>query len=142
MKKLILPLMLSTAALTACSTISNSEPVEKRDDLKHICIKDSANPPITDFSNYLANSLNKKGITSEKGLDYAASCKYVLAYSLRAEDGYVLRAKLRLSEIQGDTRSNIGEVSYKQRGDEKDNVKVTGVQGQTDLMINDLLQNY
>ena len=35
----------------------------------------------------------------------------------------------------------LGSISYKHRGDEADRVKQVGLQGQTDLMINELFKN-
>ncbi|MDU8924509.1 hypothetical protein RYD26_06230 [Pasteurellaceae bacterium LIM206] len=143
MKKLLL-IGVSSMVLVACS-VTNVKPVEAGKTISHICIKDSLNPQVANFSTYLSNSLKKKNISSEIAKDrYSDGCQYVLAYSLRGDNtGYVLRAKLRLSQINADHRRvNLGEVSYKQRGEEKDKLAVSGVQGQTDLMINELFKNY
>ena len=38
------------------------------------------------------------------------------------------------------SKQSLGFLSYKRRGDEKDRVDQVGLQGQTDLMINQLFQ--
>ncbi|WP_386698567.1 hypothetical protein [Lonepinella sp. MS14436] len=143
MKKTLYVIMASTLALASCSSsVTNSEPVAKQADIKHICVKDLNKPAIANIGQYLANSLQKKGFTAEVSVNPSANCKYVLAYSLREENNLILRAKVRLSEVNNGSRTALGEVSYKQRGNEKEFVKVSGVQGQTDRIINELFKNY
>ena len=49
-------------------------------------------------------------------------------------------AKARL-DLRDSNKLSIGSVNYKHRGDEADRVKQVGLQGQTDLMINELFKN-
>lgn len=127
--------------LTACSSvITNSHPIERTNDIKHICVKQTKSD---EFAQALSQSLNKRNISTEIYQDTPSSkCQYLLAYSLVEEDSVALRAKIRLSKAEAEGKNKpLGEVSYKQRGEEKENVKITGMQGQTDLMISELFKN-
>ncbi|QIM62074.1 hypothetical protein A1D29_01415 [Pasteurellaceae bacterium Orientalotternb1] len=143
MKKLAL-LGLSVFALTACSTTTlKSSPPKKLNDLKHICIKDSDAPKIPQFTKLIAENLTQRGITSEIKTEVSASCHYALAYSLNTNaEGLISSAKLRLSSINGDYRKSLGETSYWLKGDEeKMRVAKTGLKGQVDTIVNELLKN-
>ena len=55
---------------------------------------------------------------------------------------YFLRSKgiVKLDLRDAASKQSLGFLSYKRRGDEKDRVDQVGLQGQTDLMINQLFQ--
>lgn len=134
MKKLTL--FLSLLLMGCSSVITNSQPVENTNEIKHVCVKQTKSAV---FAKALSESLNKRNISTEiyQGQP-PLSCEYLLAYSLVEEDLVALRAKIRLSsKSEGKA---LGEISYKQRGEEKEKVKKTGVRGQTDLMINELFK--
>ncbi|WP_165870241.1 lipoprotein [Cricetibacter osteomyelitidis] len=140
MKKTLLGLCAITV-LTGCSAIS-STPVETPNNIKHICIR-NVKSQIPDFADYLATSLQKKGIKSEKMKNYAGHCKYGLSYTVRADNhANVRRAKLILNELQNGQRvAVLGSISYKQRGEEKQKARNEGIQAQTDTMIAELFPN-
>lgn len=143
MKKFAL-LSLSVFALTACSTtVLKSSPPKKLNDLTHICIKDSDSPKIPQFTRLIAENLTQRGITSEIKTEVSANCRYAFAYSLNTNaEGLISSAKLRLSSINGDYRKNLGETSYWLKGnEEKMRVAKTGLKGQVDTIVNELLKN-
>ena len=57
---------------------------------------------------------------------------------MRGNNHIIGRAKFELKEMG--TKQSLGSLSYKRRGDEKERVDQVGLQGQTDLMINQLFQ--
>lgn len=139
MKKLVLLLSLG---LVGCSSaiITNSEPLKNPNEVKHVCVKQGK---AEYFAKALSESLNKRNISTEiYKTDPQPSCKYLLAYSLADRNGLAVRAKVRLSIKNGESLVSLGEVSYKQRGEEKERAARTGVQGQTDLMISELFKNH
>lgn len=145
MKKLTLATMVSSLLLmSACTTvITTDNPVKKRDDLKHICIKEAKRPRLAGFTESIAKSLEKRGFTSEINIERVAPhCKYMLNYALNTRHNLVLRATVQVQELDNGSFDEIGEIVYKQRGEEKNNVKVTGLQGQTDRIVNELFKNY
>ncbi|WP_150538295.1 hypothetical protein [Actinobacillus vicugnae] len=145
MKKLVLAAC-SLFALTACTNnFPTTDAVEKREDLTKICIKESANPRLSSFVPSLVKSLNTKGIASEVHINKVPheSCKYMLSYALNARNALVLRATVRVSELDGSNYDEIGEVVYKQRSREEQRAsKSNGVQGQTDRIVAELFKNY
>ncbi|MDO5054165.1 MAG: hypothetical protein Q4D86_02485 [Pasteurella oralis] len=145
MKNYFLPsLLLLTMLSTACSTTTfKSTPLSKINDLKHICIKDAENPKLPEFTQLIAQNLKVKGITSEIRTELPPRCRYALAYSLNQKDGLIHSAKLRVSEMNYDERTNLGEVSYWLTGEEeKANVAQTGLKGQVDNIVNELFKYY
>ena len=67
-----------------------------------------------------------------------ADCDHVLFFNVRGNNHIIARAKFELKEMG--TKQSLGSLSYKRRGDEKERVDQVGLQGQTDLMINQLFQ--
>ena len=57
---------------------------------------------------------------------------------MKGNSQIIARAKLDLRDAA--SKQSLGFLSYKRRGDEKDRVDQGGLQGQTDLMINQLFQ--
>lgn len=144
MKKLALASTLATFLLAGCSTvIVTDEPVEKNENIRNICVKEATNPRLASFAPSLVNSLQKKGFQAEiKVEDQAKSCEYILAYSITPKRDLAFRAKIKLSQNNGGTLKSLGEIGYKRRGDDTENGVVNGVQGQTDLMVNELFKNF
>lgn len=145
MKKQTLALCISGAILvTGCAAgIDNSKPVEKRADLNHICIqekKTGLNYTAKETVQFISNSLAKKHIKSDSYVK-GGSCKYLLTYTIKGKKEAIVRGKLVLSDLTAG-RTPIGEVTYKYRGDEKDQFKLSGIQGQFDKMVAELFQNY
>ncbi|MDG2961305.1 hypothetical protein P7L91_10710 [Bisgaard Taxon 10/6] len=135
-------------ALTACSSdgAHEGQKLEKLPDLKHICIKEVENPQLPAFAKYIGEYLMQWNISSEIVYSYTnrypKHCHYVLAYSLRAENGVIAKGKIRLSEIIGDKRRGMGSVGYHLKGtDEKARVVATGLKGQVKSMMDELLKN-
>lgn len=146
MKKLgVITATVSTLLLSACTTvITTDDPVEKRGDLKHICLKESKNPRLKEFIPSMAKSLEKRGFTTEINIEKpAAHCKYMINYALNTRNGVVTRATVQMQELDGNDYDRIGEIVYKQRGDEEQAiVRQGGVQAQTDRIVKELFKNY
>lgn len=144
MKKLVL-MTTSIAILTGCAAgIDNSKPVEPRSDLKHICIKEKKtglNFTSKETVEFISNSLKQKNITSEIYTAQSPNCKYVLSYLVKGKKEIILRGSLTLTEFANNTKNNIGTVSYKYRGKERESAKLTGIQGQFDKMVLELFKN-
>lgn len=145
MKKLVFA-GLATLILSACSNnFPTQDAVEKRSGLTKICIKEAKTPRLPSFVPSLANSLKNKGIDSEVYINTVPkeSCKYMLNYALNARNDLVLRATVRVQELDGNSYDEIGEVVYKQRSKEEQALsKANGVQGQTDRIVAELFRNY
>ena len=62
----------------------------------------------------------------------------ILFFTVKGNSQIIARAKLDLRDAA--SKQSLGFLSYKRRGDEKDRVDQVGLQGQTDLMINQLFQ--
>ena len=67
-----------------------------------------------------------------------STCAHVLFFNVRGNSNIIARAKFELKTME--TKQSLGSLSYKRRGDEKERVDQVGLQGQTDLMINQLFQ--
>ncbi|AFU20066.1 hypothetical protein [Actinobacillus suis] len=145
MKKLMLG-ALSLLVVTACTNnFPTTDTVEKRADLTKLCIKESSNPRLASFVPSLVKSLKAKGIESEVHINTVPhdSCKYMLSYALNERRNLVLRATVRVSELDGSDYDEIGEVVYKQRSKEEQSAsKSNGVQGQTDRIVAELFKHY
>lgn len=145
MKKLALFATFSLLTLSACTTvITTDNPVEKRPDLKHICLKEAKNPRLKEFIPAMAKSLEQRGFTTEINIEKPAEhCKYMLNYALNTHHGMVTRATVRVQELDGSDYDKIGEIVYKQRGEEEQAiVKQGGVQAQADRIVKELFKNY
>ncbi|WGE91015.1 hypothetical protein [Actinobacillus genomosp. 1] len=145
MKKLALTAF-SLLVLTACTNnFPTTDAVEKRADLNKLCIKEAAKPRLASFVPSLVKSLKAKGIESEVHINSIPqeSCKYMLNYALNERRDLVLRATVRVSELDGSDYDEIGEVVYKQRSKEEQSAsKSNGVQGQTDRIVAELFKHY
>lgn len=143
MKKVAFAIAVALSISACTNNFATNDPVEKRDNLNHVCIKESSHPRLKNFVPSLQNSLKKKGITSEVHINTAPkSCQYLLTYALNARNDLVLRATVRVSELDGSDYDEIGEVVYKQRSrEEQKRSKEQGVQGQTDRIIAELFKN-
>lgn len=132
--------------LTACSSggvdDDSLKPVERALNVKHVCLKGSTRGAPDLFVDNLKTSLKKKNITSELVRDpkELVNCEHVLAFSVKGNRNIVAKAKLRLTDATN--KNTKGLVAYKRKGDEKDRVEQTGLQGQTDSMIGQLFKNY
>ncbi|WP_386693532.1 hypothetical protein [Lonepinella sp. MS14435] len=136
MKKL--SLILATLALGACTTvITNDNPVEARSDLKEVCIQKNTNDKIPEFSNYLKNSLVKKGLKA-KVISRQEQCPFRLTYNITVSHDSVQRGKFYVFE----GRQKLASLGYKRRAEEKVKVRETGAQGQADLIVNTLFRNF
>ena len=65
-------------------------------------------------------------------------CSHILHFSVKGNSKIIARARL---DLRDSNKLSLGSISYKHRGDEADRVKQVGLQGQTDLMINELFKN-
>ena len=138
MKKLLLSMSLAAFALTACSSGGvDFKPVSATQNIKHICLKGSIKAAPDNFIDALTRSLKNKNISAEL-MRNKADCDYVLFFNVRGNNHIIGRAKFELKEMG--TKQSLGSLSYKRRGDEKERVDQVGLQGQTDLMINQLFQ--
>ncbi len=141
MKKIAFIIM-SDLTLSACSGL-NAEPAPKIANLKHICIRSDAND--LNGSSVIAeafkNSLKKRGITSEiySTKEAPAKCTYSLTYNFKTARKVIKRGSVSL--ISNGSNMRIGHVAYALRGENQDMAKVSGLQGQTDFLISELLKN-
>ncbi|EGV04983.1 conserved domain protein [Haemophilus pittmaniae HK 85] len=72
--------------------------------------------------------------------DNRTVCNHILSFSAKGNRNIIARARLRI--LSGINNQPLGSVSYKLKGEEKDRVAQVGLQGQTDLMVNQLFKNY
>ena len=138
MKKFLLCVGFAVFSLTACSSgITDLEPVSAGQNIKHVCLKGSVKAAPDHFIDALTRSLKNKNISAEL-MRNKADCDHVLFFNVRGNNHIIARAKFELKEMG--TKQSLGSLSYKRRGDEKERVDQVGLQGQTDLMINQLFQ--
>lgn len=137
MKKLLSMIILSASLAGCASGIDEPEPVQLVNLKQPLCVTGNLQKAPEDFSDALLASLKKRGIKANfVKYSEAASCSSLLKANVRGNRAIIARA--RLTVVQD--KQVIGSVSYKRRGDEVDRVKQVGLQGQTDLMINELFK--
>lgn len=141
MKKMAF-IVMSTLALTGCSGL-DAEPAPKIPDLKHVCIRSDASDlnGSAVIAEAFQQSLKQRHITSElySGNTIPAKCTYLLSYNFKTSRKLIKRGSVTLTN--NDTKMRLGYVGYALRGDNQDVAKVSGLQGQTDAMISELLKN-
>ena len=138
MKKFLLCVGFAVFSLTACSSgVTDLKPVSAGQNIKHVCLKGSVKAAPDNFIDALTRSLKNKNISAEL-MRNKADCDHVLFFNVRGNNHIIARAKFELKETG--TKQSLGSLSYKRRGDEKERVDQVGLQGQTDLMINQLFQ--
>lgn len=140
MKALFLPVVLATFALTACSSgVTNVKSVDPAHKISKVCLKGTDRAAPEELVPALQASLKKKNINSEWVKSRDGDCRYLLVFKARGNSTILARASLDLRDMENN-KQQIGFVAYKRRGDEKDRVEQVGLQGQTDLMINELFK--
>ena len=138
MKKFLLCVGFAVFSLTACSSgVTDLKPVSAGQNIKHVCLKGSVKAAPDHFIDALTRSLKNKNISAEL-MRNKADCDHVLFFNVRGNNHIIARAKVEVKEMG--TKQSLGSLSYKRRGDEKERVDQVGLQGQTDLMINQLFQ--
>ena len=138
MKKFLLCVGFAVFSLTACSSgVTDLKPVSAGQNIKHVCLKGSVKAAPDNFIDALTRSLKNKNISAEL-MRNKADCDHVLFFNVRGNNHIIGRAKFELKEMG--TKQSLGSLSYKRRGDEKERVDQVGLQGQTDLMINQLFR--
>ncbi|WP_239496803.1 hypothetical protein [Aggregatibacter kilianii] len=139
MKKFQLSVCLAAFGLTACSSgVADLRPVNASDyNMKHLCLKGNTYNAPDDFVGALKKSLKNKGISAEF-VKEKGNCDRILFFTVKGNSRIIARAKLDLRDVA--SKQSLGFLTYKRRGDEKDRVDQVGLQGQTDLMINQLFQ--
>ena len=138
MKKFLLCVGFAVFSLTACSSgVTDLKPVSAGQNIKHVCLKGSVKAAPDHFIDALTRSLKNKNISAEL-MRNKADCDHVLFFNVRGNNHIIARAKFELKEMG--TKQSLGSLSYKRRGDDKERVDQVGLQGQTDLMINQLFQ--
>ena len=138
MNKFLLCVGFAVFSLTACSSgVTDLKPVSAGQNIKHVCLKGSVKAAPDHFIDALTRSLKNKNISAEL-MRNKADCDHVLFFNVRGNNHIIARAKFELKEMG--TKQSLGSLSYKRRGDEKERVDQVGLQGQTDLMINQLFQ--
>lgn len=144
MKKLVLSLCGALFLLSGCSNGGVDEDaltaVDKNQNIRQVCIKGSTRGAPDDFMDNLIASLKKKNIIGERVKDNRTVCNHILSFSAKGNRNIIARARLRI--LSGINNQPLGSVSYKLKGEEKDRVAQVGLQGQTDLMVNQLFKNY
>ena len=138
MKKLLLSsLLFSSFFLSACSSgVNDVKPVESQN-IKEVCLKGSIRKAPDEIVDALTKSLKQKRITARL-IKKDEGCSHILHFSVKGNSKIIARARL---DLRDSNKLSLGSVSYKHRGDEADRVKQVGLQGQTDLMINELFKN-
>lgn len=138
MKKFFLCVGFAVFSLTACSSgVTDLKPVSAGQNIKHVCLKGSIKAAPDNFIEALTRSLKNKNISAEL-MKNKVTCDHVLFFNVRGNSNIIARAKFELKTME--TKQSLGSLSYKRRGDEKERVDQVGLQGQTDLMINQLFQ--
>ncbi len=138
MKKFLLCVGFAVFSLTACSSgVTDLKPVSAAQNIKHVCLKGSIKAAPDNFIEALTRSLKNKNISAEL-MKNKVTCDHVLFFNVRGNSNIIARAKFELKTME--TKQSLGSLSYKRRGDEKERVDQVGLQGQTDLMINQLFQ--
>ena len=134
MKKLLLSsLLFGSFVLSACSSgVNDVKPVEAKN-IK----KGSIRKAPDEIVEALTKSLKQKHITARL-VKKDEGCSHILHFSVKGNSKIIARARL---DLRDSNKLSLGSVSYKHRGDEADRVKQVGLQGQTDLMINELFKN-
>lgn len=144
MKKFALAL-LCAGILSGCAAgISTSEPVAKAHNITQICIDErrtALNYTSKEILGFIQTSLAKKNIASVPYKGNQAECKYVLKYSFKGKQDLIVKGKATLTEL-GENRTQLGEIGYVYRGDERDIAKQIGLKGQIDKIISELFKNY
>jgi lipoprotein len=134
--------IISALTLSACSGL-DAEPAPKIANLKHICIRSDASDlnGSSVIADAFKNSLQKRGITSEiySDKEAPAKCTYSLTYNFKTARKLIKRGSVVLTN--NDSKMRVGYVGYALRGDNQDVAKVSGLQGQADFMISELLKN-
>ena len=138
MKRLLLSSFLfGVFALSACSSgVNDVKPVEANN-IKEVCLKGSIRKAPDEIIEALTKSLKQKHIAA-RVVKKDDCCNHILHFSVKGNSKIIARARL---DLRDSNNLSIGSVSYKHRGDEADRVKQVGLQGQTDLMINELFKN-
>ena len=134
--------IISALTLSACSGL-DAEPAPKIANLKHICIRSDASDlnGSSVIADAFKNSLQKRGITSEiySDKEAPAKCTYSLTYNFKTARKLIKRGSVVLTN--NDSKMRVGYVGYALHGDNQDVAKVSGLQGQADFMISELLKN-
>ena len=134
--------IISALTLSACSGL-DAEPAPKIANLKHICIRSDTSDlnGSSVIADAFKNSLQKRGITSEiySDKEAPAKCTYSLTYNFKTARKLIKRGSVVLTN--NDSKMRVGYVGYALRGDNQDVAKVSGLQGQADFMISELLKN-
>lgn len=138
MEKLLLSSFLfGVFVLSACSSgVNDVKPVEANN-IKEVCLKGSIRKAPDEIIEALTKSLKQKHIAA-RVVKKDDGCNHILHFSVKGNSKIIARARL---DLRDSNNLSLGSISYKHRGDEADRVKQVGLQGQTDLMINELFKN-
>ena len=138
MKRLLLSSFLfGVFVLSACSSgVNDVKPVEANN-IKEVCLKGSIRKAPDEIIEALTKSLKQKHIAA-RVVKKDDGCNHILHFSVKGNSKIIARARL---DLRDSNNLSLGSISYKHRGDEADRVKKVGLQGQTDLMINELFKN-
>ncbi|MFQ1049753.1 hypothetical protein ACIRXL_06640 [Avibacterium paragallinarum] len=137
MKK-CLSLTLLVVSLAGCASgIDEPQPVQLSHLKQPLCVTGNLQKAPEDFSETLLTSLKNRGVQARIAKSSElAGCASILKANVRGNRAIIARAKLTVVQ----DKQVIGSVAYKRRGDEVERVKQVGLQGQTDLMINELFK--
>ena len=138
MKRLLVSSFLfGVFVLSACSSgVNDVKPVEANN-IKEVCLKGSIRKAPDEIIEALTKSLKQKHIAA-RVVKKDDGCNHILHFSVKGNSKIIARARL---DLRDSNNLSLGSISYKHRGDEADRVKQVGLQGQTDLMINELFKN-
>ena len=138
MKRLLLSSFLfGVFVLSACSSgVNDVKPVEANN-IKEVCLKGSIRKAPDEIIEALTKSLKQKHIAA-RVVKKDDGCNHILHFSVKGNSKIIARARL---DLRDSNNLSLGSISYKHRGDEADRVKQVGLEGQTDLMINELFKN-
>lgn len=138
MKRLLLSSFLfGVFVLSACSSgVNDVKPVEANN-IKEVCLTGSIRKAPDEIIEALTKSLKQKHIAA-RVVKKDDGCNHILHFSVKGNSKIIARARL---DLRDSNNLSLGSISYKHRGDEADRVKQVGLQGQTDLMINELFKN-
>ena len=131
---------LGALVLMGCASagVNNAKPVTQP--VKQLCLVGSERHAPDNFVEYLTNSLKRKNIKAEYVRNNKIEhCQYVLSFKAKGNAKILASASLTVKDMNNN-KLVIGSLTYKRKGEEKDRVAQVGLQGQTDLMVNELFK--
>ncbi|MCW9717232.1 hypothetical protein [Avibacterium sp. 21-599] len=137
MKKLFSICFCAVTLVGCAAGVKDLQPVQLASLKQPLCVTADLRKAPEDFSDAILASLKKRGIKAHfVKFNELASCESILKANVRGNRAIIARGSLKVQQ----DKQVLGFVTYRRGGDEAERVKEVGLQGQTDLMINELFQ--